>query len=570
MLTELNIRNYALIDSLKIEFAEGMNVLTGETGAGKSIIIDAIGLLLGAKGNSSFLRNGTSKCEISGIFNITKNRPIRQFLKSVSLLNEEDSDSLFLRREIDSQGKSRAFVNDKPVTIAMLSEVGDYLVDIHGQHEHQLLLKTSEQRDLLDRYAKNEKLREDISRFYAQWKNLVSEKESSQLSEQERNQRIDLYRFQKNEIDSAKLVPGEEEEIERILPQLKNSEKLRIHAEELFQNLYEAEGSILERLSKCQKTMESIQNFGVDLKESPQFVNDSLIQLREVSDFIESFRSNLISDPKKLDELLGRLDLIARLKKKYGSIIPEILAYKEKIQEALQRLENHSESIAELGKKIEKSYGQLIQQCEKLTAARKKYAEKLSSLLEKEFKDLGFAKGRFSVSFDEEKNSDGNACPTSAGLEKVEFLFSANLGQSPESLKEVASGGELSRIMLALKKIMAESDLVSTLIFDEIDSGVGGSMGHVIGEKLKALSHTHQILLITHLPQIAAFAEKQIAVRKNIADRDTHVTVQKVEKNERICEIARMLGGSAVYGEEPTKISLKHASELLENAKTSK
>lgn len=575
MLTELNIRNYALIDSLKIEFGQGLNVLTGETGAGKSIIVDALGLILGEKANATSIRKGSQRCEITGIFDLQKNQPAKKFLSSFSLQENQD-DLLFFRRELDSQGKSKSFINDKPVALSTLSELGNLLVEIHGQNEHQRLLKSNEQKNFLDRYAGNDSLRESVSQLYSEWKSLGQQLEASRLSEQEKNQRTDLYQFQLQEIDAAKLLIGEEEEMERVLPQLKNVERLRSASDALYAQLYESEGSALERLRKSQKLIESILSLGIDLQESPALLDQAIVSVNEIVNRIETFRNSLDTDPRKLDEIISRQDLLFKLKKKYGKSVQDVLDYREKISADLKRLQGHAEAVQELDKKIEQSYAELVRQCKKLSAARKKFGEKLSAAVEKELKELGFQKARFLIRLDSEKDERGQEAehsralvkeaPTPTGLEKIEFLFSANPGEDPQPLKNVVSGGELSRLMLALKKILAQADLVPTLIFDEVDAGIGGSMGHVIGEKLKSLGRSHQLLVITHLPQIAAFAQKQIAVRKNVAGGRTQTMIELLDKTSRQKEIARMLGGASGDGKEPTPASLKHAAELLENA----
>jgi DNA repair protein RecN (Recombination protein N) len=566
MLTELSVRNYALVESLRLPFAGGLNALTGETGAGKSILIDALALAIGGKASASCVRKDAPKCEVSAVFDLSRNRTAKAYLKELSLLNEEDDDLLFLRREVDAAGKSRSFVNDRPVNLSTLSGLGDLLVDVHGQHDHQLLLKVSEQRDFLDRYAENGDLREEIAALYREWKDALARLESSRMSEQERTQRIDLYRFQVQEIEAAKLKPGEEEEIEAVLPQLKHAEKLRALADEVHDQLYGAEGSVQERLSKSRKSVESILGYGVDLQDTPALLEDAQIKAEAALDAVDRFRKGLVADPAQLDALISRQDKIAKLRKKYGATIEEVLAHFEKTKEELARLEGHAETLKELEEKASSSFDRLLRQGKKLSAARKKSADKLSPAIEKELKDLGFLKARFSIQLAPEQDADGKPSPTPAGLEKVEFLFSANPGEDPKPLKAVASGGELSRLMLALKKILAQLDVVPTVVFDEIDSGVGGSMGHVIGEKLKSLSRSHQVLLITHLPQIAAFAERQFSISKSAAAGRTHVAVEPVEREKRVREIARMLGGISQPGQDPTPASLRHASEMLEQA----
>lgn len=566
MLKELFIKNYALIETLQLQLEPGLLVLSGETGAGKSIIVDALGLLLGRRAESSEIRKGALKCQITGVFQIPKKGEIRSALKSMALENEEESEWLILRRQLDGEGKSRAYVNDKPVSVSALKELGETLVEIHGQNEHQRLLKTSEQRDFLDRYAGNDVLRKKVAELYANWKNYLEQKEMSHLSEQERNQKADLYKFQIQEIEQAKLKIGEEEEIEETLPKLKNVEKLKNFSDQIYSLLYDSEDSVSSKLYKSRRAAESILSLGIELKEVPQLLEEAQARIQEASSQIESFRGNLAADPKKLDELICRLDLIAKLKKKYGRDIPEILNYCQKIREEMGALENYSANLEELKMRAELAEQELLRESKKLSRTRAQSAESLARGIEKELKELGFEKGRFSILLIPCKDANGKEAPTMSGLEEVEFLFSANAGEDLKPLRSVASGGELSRLMLALKKVLAQADPVPTLIFDEIDAGISGSMGIVIGEKLKKLSQSHQVLLITHLPQIAAFAAKQIAVKKEIVKGRSQTWIEELSEEKRVKELARMLGGAAGDSKDPTSTALKHAEELLRKA----
>lgn len=560
MLAELTVCNFALIDSLTIEFSEGLNVLSGETGAGKSIVMDAIGLLLGDKAGAGVVKKGAERCQVTGRFVVPKKSPALRFLDELSIELEDD---LIIRRDIDASGKSKAFVNDQPVSLASLANLGDFLIDVHGQHDHQLLMKSGEQRELLDRFGAHEALQKSVSELHSQWNEFKQALENSQVSEQERNAKIDLLEFQTKEIGAARLKNGEEEEIEALLPQLKNADKLRLLTSEIRSNLVEADGSAVERLRKTKKLLESMQAMGIDMGEGPAWIEDSIIKTQETSDWMDRFADGLSADPGKLDASLSRLDQISKLKRKYGTTVAEILDYYEAKRSELDRMKNYEGSQEAMKENLEKARAQLMAVAKKLSAARRKAGEELAASVQKELKDLGFLKARFDVQWIEEKDASGVAVPTAHGLERAEFLFSANPGEDLKPLKSVASGGELSRIMLALKKILAQSDVVSTLIFDEIDTGVGGSMGHVLGQKLKGLSKSHQILLITHLPQIAAFADRQFSVRKGAVGNKTEVAVETLEKETRVQEIARMLGGITGKSEKPSDIALKHAAELL-------
>ena len=554
MLLNLHIKNYVLIDELNLEFGEGLNIFTGETGAGKSIIIESVGLVLGDRAGAGLVRKGSERCSICTEFDIDGYSQLGKFL-SESALGDDGGGTLIIRREIDSAGKSRAFINDKPVGISMLSSVGDFLVDVHGQHEHQTLLQSKMQRDLVDRFAGNDSLLASTAGHYGAWRALAAQKEANTVSEQERERLVDLYSFQLKEINSLKPVPGEEEEIEQKLPVLKNAEKLRALSSEAYDLLYGSESSALQNAGKAQKLVENIVSISGSITGAAETLKTASSLLDDALRDIDKFRGSLEADPAALNELLSRQDQLHRLKKKYGKDIPEILAYADKISKELDALSNADRNLKELDAKIAKAEAELSSFCEKLSASRKKAAKKLSDGVEKELSALGMKKAKFSVDISREDS------PSSHGRDSVGFMFSANTGEDLKPLKEIASGGEMSRVMLALKTVLANSDEVPVLIFDEIDSGIGGPMGQVVGSKLKTLSKHHQILCITHLPQIAAFAEKHFNVEKASAGGQTLTRVRALAKDGRLEEISRMLSGKEV-----TPAARAHASELIEQS----
>lgn len=554
MLLNLRIKNYVLIDELALEFGPGLNIFTGETGAGKSIIIESIGLLLGERAAAGVVRGGAEKCFLSAEFDITGKAALNTYLVEAGLA-EAKNEPLLLRREIDTGGKTRSFANDRPVSLATLAAIGDFLIDVHGQHEHQTLLANKAQRELLDRFARNEELLELASKEYSAWRALAAQKETRQISEQERERLVDLYGFQLKEIDAAKLSPGEEEEIEQKLPMLKNADKLMGLSSEACELLYGQEGSAIEKAGKTSKLLESIGSLSGALTEPGETLKNASALLDDVLRDLEKFRDSLNADPSALNDLLTRQDLIHRLKKKYGKDIPEILAYRDRIKNDLDALTNADKNLKELDEKIRKAEAVLLDVCGKLTAQRKKAAKKLSEGAQKELSELGMKKAVFSVKIEQTE------LPSATGRDAIEFLFSANAGQAPAALKAIASGGEMSRVMLALKTVLAKSDEVPVLIFDEIDTGIGGPMGQTVGSKLKTLAGHHQILCITHLPQIAAFAENHYTVEKSSSGARTSVTVKMLAKNERLEEVARMLSGKEI-----TPVARKHASELIEQS----
>jgi DNA repair protein RecN (Recombination protein N) len=554
MLLNLNIKNYVLIDELSLEFAEGLNIFTGETGAGKSIIIESIGLILGDRAGAGVVRNGSDKCFLSAEFDISGCKSLSQYLLE-SALGEKGEVALIIRREIDIQGKSRAFVNDKPVSISTLSAIGSFLVDVHGQNEHQALLATKAQRSLVDRFAESEILLLEVSKEHESWHALIAQKETRKISEQERERMADLYSFQLKEIDSAKLICGEEEDIEQKLPMLKNAEKLAELAGLAYDHLYGQEGSAIEKTGKVEKLLETIESLSGALSGSGETLKHASSLLDDALREIEKFKDNLNSDPAALNELLTRQDLLHKLKKKYGKDIPEILAYRDKIALELDALTNADKNLKELDAKIAKAEAALFAHCEKLSTQRKKASKRLSEGTQKELAELGMKKAGFSIKFDKAEQ------PTASGWDNIEFIFSANSGENLKPLKEIASGGEMSRVMLALKTVLAKSDEVPVLIFDEIDAGIGGPMGQTVGFKLKTLSKHHQVLCITHLPQIAAFAEKHFTVAKSSSKGQTSVEVKTLGREARLEEVARMLSGKEI-----TPVARKHASELIEQS----
>jgi len=435
MLLNLNIKNYVLIDQLGLEFGEGLNIFTGETGAGKSIIIESVGLALGGRAGAGIVKSGAERCFIGAQFDISGYTALNNFLAESGLSG--DDGMLLIRREIDLNGKNRAFVNDKPASVSILALIGDYLVDVHGQHEHQTLLKGSVQRELLDRFARNEKLLEETAEVFDTWSALTAQKEARRISEEERTRLVDLYGFQLKEIDSLKPVPGEEEELEQKLPMLKNAEKLQALSSQACALLYGEENSALERIGKTQKLVDSINSISESLagpsetlKNASSLVDDALREL-------ERFRDSLSADPETLNALLTRQDLLHKLKRKYAKDIPEILAYRGKICQELETLNNADKNLKELEDKIRKSETTLRSLCEKLTASRKKAANKLSEGVEKELSVLGMKKAAFSAGIEKETN------PSKHGWDNISFLFSANAGEGLKPLKDIASGGEM-------------------------------------------------------------------------------------------------------------------------------
>lgn len=552
MLLSLQIKNYVLIDSLNIDFSEGLNIFTGETGAGKSIIFDAISILLGGKVSSSVVRTGANRCIISGFFYIEKYHKIVSLVESRGI--EILDGGVVIRREIDESGKSKCYLNDIVVSAKFLQELGELLVDIHGQHEHQSLLNLVYQREYLDNYAQLGATIEEYRKVYENYKVLKSKLEAMKMTQQEKERLVDLYKFQLEEIKSANLKVRDEEYIRDILPQLKNLSKLKESISSIWLQLYEDENSLCGALDKLEKKIHKSIESGAELDKCIDSLNVIKMEFEEIKNEVSLYRDKISNfDESQLDLLIEKLDKIERLKKKYGNTTEEILNYAQKTEKELETLQMSDDIKKDIEKELEEVTQKMNNLAEDISGKRKKFSEKLTEDVLKELKTLGMPKSRFVVVFEKLQE------PQEFGIDKIEFFFTANPGEKPRPLKDIISGGELSRFMLALKTI--ESGAIPILIFDEIDSGISGPMGQVIGKKLSQLSKNSQVIVITHLPQIAAFAQRHFLVEKTITDKKTITQIKMLNRDNSVREIARMLSGKTI-----TDTALRHADELLRQA----
>ena len=555
MLLSIHIKNYALIEELRLEFVPELNIFTGESGAGKSIIIDALGLLLGERASAATVRKDVPRCSVTGEFDVTRLKEARACLENAGI-TDAGAETILIRREVDSSGRSRAFINDQPVGIEIIKTIGEMLVDVHGQHEHQTLFHASAQRGLLDRFGGLDELVRQVRSQYQALAELRARSSAQAMSAQERERLADLYRYQKKEIEEAKLSAGEEEEIESKLPQLKNAEKLLEAGRQAHALLYDSDDSVIEKTGKAQRLVENMQAIGGAAGDALENLQKAYYLVEEAAGTLDDFMERLTLDPAALNAMLERQDLLQRLRKKYAKTVPEIIAHYETISKELDALSAGDETRQELEKSIEAAAKTFAQQCEKLTIARKKAGEKLATGVQKELSGLGMKRAVFSLKIEKEPQ------PGRDGQDRIEFMFSANAGEDIKPLKQIASGGEMSRVMLGLKTVLSMADRVPVLIFDEIDSGVGGPMGEVIGRKLQKLSLHHQVLCITHLPQIAAFGSQNLFVSKETKNAHTLTRVRTLSETERVEEIARMLSGAEI-----TPSARHHAAELLTQAK---
>lgn len=559
MLTHLSIKNLALLEDDALEFAPGLNVLTGETGAGKSIVLDALGLVLGRRADAGLVREGAARLTVSARFDIGSPR-LRKIAEELGVLSEEEPGELLIRREVEAGGKSRAFVNDRPVGLPALARLAERLAYVHGQHEHQLLLKAAEQRDLLDAHGGLEGLRDEVAAAFDAWRTVVAERDALALSEQERAQRLDLYRYQRQELDAADPRAEEEAVLDQLLPQLKNAEKLRAASEEALDGLSRREGSAAELTRRTRSLLDSLRALGAPLGETADLLDGAIVQLEEAAQRLEAFAGGLEQDPAKLEETLSRLDQLAKLKKKYGPTLADVVAYRARVAGELDRLENLENKNRDMAERLAAAEKQLAARSEKLSTARGAAAKKLDAAINKEFRDVGLPHAVLDI---EALAEPGRY--TSAGMDEVRFWFTPNPGEGRRPLADVASGGELSRVMLAVKSVLAKTDAVPVLVFDEIDAGVGGALGAVLGRKLAKLGGSHQVLCVTHLATIAACGDRHFVVEKEIQKTRTRTSVRALTETDRVQEIARLFGGTGKESEGD--IGLRHARELLESSR---
>ena len=564
MLRELRIKDFTIIDDLTIVFQPGLNVLTGETGAGKSIIVDALGVLLGDKASQDFIRAGSSEARIEARFEAAD-------LPIINDLGIDSSDGIILRRLL-GKGKGRAYVNDSPVSLQTISAIGEELVHIHGQHEHQDLLKKESHLGFVDAFGGFFEETAVLHSCYDDVVNLRDRVYHIKGKVREREQRTEFLRFQINEIEAASLQDDEKRELEDERAVLLNASKLRESAEAAYDLLYGSEGSILENISKAAALVREMSRIDRKAEEGMAILESAVPLVEDAALSVRNLKETYDIDPARLTEVEDRLDMIKKLEKKYGDGTEGIMVYLHEAQEELQGLERSEEQKDEIERELEVREAQLLSMAEQLSRKRGVAAKQMARLILQELRELGFQKAEFKVDIKQK----AEAGP--AGIDDVEFLFSANPGEPPRPLVKVASGGELSRIMLGLKCLeigrqdgikrreggMQAASATRTLVFDEVDAGIGGVTAQHVGNRLHALSAAYQILCITHLPQIAARAAHHIKVDKKLSDKEASVMVEMLDGEKRQEELARMLSGRV------TDRSLKHAEEMLEIDKEGK
>ena len=545
MLKNIEIKNFALIDSLTLELSKGLNIFTGETGAGKSIVIEALSFVLGARGDSGLIKQGANKMEVSAVFeDVIWPKNIKEKYSLISNLN--------LYRSLDLHGKNTVKVNGKSYSVQALNEIGNSLIDFHGQHEHQKLFNPVEHLTLLDNFAKNEKLLKETEAAYQEYQILKAKADAAKMSEEEKARLLDLYSFQFKEIQNANLKQGEEEEINEKLPSLKFAGHLKESAKDLC-DLLDGEGAACERLNKAAQILEDMAQTDKNLENLSQELAQTANNAQEIASALVDYAGTLDIDPQVLDNMLSRQEEIKKIKQKYGPTLEDVFNKQKELENKLNALQNSEENIQILNKALEKQAQKLISCSEGLRNQRKKAAKLLSEQVVKEIKPLGFSEVRFEAAI------EPLDFPGPKGFDKAEFLFSANAGQSLRPLRNIASGGEISRLMLGLKVLLAGD--VQTMIFDEVDTGISGNTAKLVGKSLAKLAKNRQVLCVTHLAQVAAYANKHLKVEKFAKQGKTAISVLALDQDDKALEIARMIGSTSA-----NSAGFKHACELLKEA----
>ncbi|MBL7183911.1 MAG: DNA repair protein RecN [Anaerolineae bacterium] len=580
MLVELNVRDFAIIDELHLDFSPGLNVLTGETGAGKSIIIDAVSTLLGGRADSTMIRSGTDEARVEGIFHLDEaiKEAVLPLLQKDGL-EGDDEDILVLAREIRRERRSICRVNGRAVTLGTLESIGQHLVDIHGQTEHLSLLRVREHIVFLDRYGDLWAMRREVADLVCELRQVRQELDALVRDERELARRADLLAYQIQEIAAANLRVGEEKELSEERTRLANAEHLTELANEAHRALYAGEEghlSAIDLLGQVVHSLTSLEKIDSGLKEQRQTVEETSYRLEDLARSLRTYRDSIEFSPARLRQVDERLDLIYNLKRKYGDSIAEILAFGEAAQRELDGIVHREEQVEELEARETELLRQIGALAAQLSAQRRAAGEQLGEAIEAELKHLGMEGARFGVAIEQREAEDGvwvgdkRMRFDTTGIDRVEFLIAPNVGEPLKSLAKIASGGEASRLMLALKTVLSAADHTPTLIFDEIDAGIGGRAGGVVGNKLWRLTAEtgpsdmgHQVLCVTHLPQLAGYGDVHFRVDKGVSGERTLTTVQQLAEEERIEELASMLGTA-------TRATRRSAQELLERVKRAK
>jgi len=569
VLRELRIRNLAVIESLTVPFGPGLNVLTGETGAGKSILIDALTLLLGERAQpGESIRAGAEGATIEGVFVLPRRSPVGQFLQEHGIPLEDGQ--LIVRRELVRGGRGRVFLNDANATLALLERLGEALVEVHGQHEHQSLLRPSRHLDLLDAFAGLGVLREKLRQRHEEWRAATSELETLRTGARDKTARSAQCREELADIEAARLQAGEEEVLREERRRLQNAERLAEGATLAYRELYDDPGSAVGRAGRAAAALRDLARIDPAVEPTVQALDTAMVHLDETARAVRGYRDAIVFDPPRLEQIERRLDEIGRVKRKYGETVEGILALRQRLAAELDGLGQGDADETKMAERVERLRSEVVTRALDISERREQTAERLeqAALGELTALDLEGAMFRIRLTRDAAGEGELGAGPENwrvgpRGVDQAEFLLAANAGEEPRPLARVASGGELSRTMLALKVVLAAADAVPVLVFDEVDAGIGGKTADAVGRKLRQVARSRQVLCVTHLPQIAAYADQHFRVEKREAEGRAATSVATLARNDRVREVARMLGGESV-----TDTSLQHALELITQART--
>lgn len=559
MLQEIYIRNFALIDELRVKFEDGLNIITGETGSGKSILIDALSMALGKKADKAFVRNGESKAIVEAVFSC-ENTDLINKLNELGI--EDIEDGIIVTREISSEGKSVSRLNNRSVSKSILKEVSSQLITIHGQNEYEQLMTAQSQLNLLDLFggAEIELQLSNYREYYSKFMEL--KKEISKLNNFEDpsniQREIDLIRYEIEEIDGAKLKKDEKEELMKELKKVENTEKIQSTLEYSYEALYGSSEAVLDALANCFNKYDQIEDYDSDIKLWNDIIKDCYYRLDDVANEIRSKKGSFEFDEKLIDELNFRIDKINTIHRKYGNSYEKVMQFRERSLKRLQEITQRDELIEKYNAEIRTVEKQLYAEAKKLSDVRKKVSANLTNKILKELISLKMNNTQFNIEFTESEFS-------ATGMDYIEFAVNFNKGDTLKPLNKIASGGEISRFMLAFKNVISATDNIDTLIFDEIDTGVSGIAAQMIGEKLKEISNFRQVLCVTHLPQIASYADGHYLVEKHDNENSTQTKISKLEIDDRISEIAKMIGGLNI-----TKSTLESAKDLIQKNNRSK
>lgn len=549
MIERLHIRNFALIDDIVLEFTKGLNTITGETGAGKSIIINALNLLLGERVNTSIIRKGKDRAVIEGVLDVARRNDVIFRLKE-SGIECNENEGIIIKREINVNGRNHCYINSSPTTVQKLKEIGNLLIDIHGQHEHQSLLKTDLHIELLDAYGKLNNERELVVKYYNEYKQVKGQIEQMQLNEKEKERMTEILRFAIKEIEDISLQPGEYQELEKRYQLLKNQGKIFEVLENVYNLIYSQGSSVNNNLDSALKEIERVSQYDKEIGKIEGIIREVYYQNEDAISQLREYKDKLIFQPEELDNVIERIDSIKRLLTKYKVDESGLLEYKKQCEMDFDSISKSEEELDKLNSKLNEIIQKLNSAAINLSGRRRVVAKLLKEKIEEQLNELGMKKAQFNVSIAQKESENGLVLIdgkryeiNQKGIDNVEFMISPNLGEDLKPLAKISSGGEISRIMLAIKSILAEIDGVESMIFDEIDVGIGGEIANIVGKKLRVTSENKQIISITHLPQIARFATTHYSVKKDEQNGRTVTSVKKLNDEDRIIEIARMMSG---------------------------